>query len=207
MDLNHARLPIPPLRLSEPQRLQIEARSSRGRSLEFSADKESTGRAGASSIAGHAGLDFVGPAFNSAGHRLGVGEALLAEPVGNAVAAAALVAVDDDAVALMPGKLADSIGKRAHRHELSAVDLADRSLVRLAAVEEDEFFTRCLHLRNIGDTIHDIRCARAIGALAVAIPTGGSTRDELAAEGPDILLNDLSDSAPLLRVLDEALAA
>jgi phosphoglycolate phosphatase len=59
----------------------------------------------------------------------------------------------------------------------------------------------------LGDTIHDIRCARAIGALAVAMPTGGSTRDELAAEGPDILLDDLSHSAPLLRVLNEALAA
>lgn len=59
----------------------------------------------------------------------------------------------------------------------------------------------------IGDTIHDIRCARAIGALAVAMPTGGSTYDELAAEGPDILLNDLSDSSRLLAVLSEALAA
>ena len=59
----------------------------------------------------------------------------------------------------------------------------------------------------IGDTIHDIRCARAIGAVAVAMPTGGSTREELAAEGPDILLDDLSDAAPLLRVLREARAA
>jgi phosphoglycolate phosphatase len=59
----------------------------------------------------------------------------------------------------------------------------------------------------LGDTIHDIRCARAIGALAVAMPTGGSTRDELAAERPDILLDDLSDSASLLAVLHAARAA
>ena len=59
----------------------------------------------------------------------------------------------------------------------------------------------------IGDTIYDIRCARAINALAVAVPTGGSTRDELAAEGPDILLEDLSQAAPLLQVLHEARAA
>jgi hypothetical protein len=39
------------------------------------------------------------------------------------------------------------------------------------------------------------------------MPTGGSTRDELVAEGPDILLDDLSDPSPLLQVLNEALAA
>jgi phosphoglycolate phosphatase-like HAD superfamily hydrolase len=59
----------------------------------------------------------------------------------------------------------------------------------------------------IGDTIHDIRCARSIGALAVAMPTGGSTREELAAERPDILVDDLSDAAALLAVLHEARAA
>jgi phosphoglycolate phosphatase len=59
----------------------------------------------------------------------------------------------------------------------------------------------------IGDTIHDIRCARAINALAVAVPTGGSTREELLAEGPDILLDDLTEAGPLLQVLHEARAA
>lgn len=59
----------------------------------------------------------------------------------------------------------------------------------------------------IGDTIHDIRCARAIEALAVAVPTGGATKDELAAEGPDILVDDLTDAARLLEVLREARAA
>jgi phosphoglycolate phosphatase-like HAD superfamily hydrolase len=59
----------------------------------------------------------------------------------------------------------------------------------------------------IGDTIHDIRCARAIGAVAVAVPTGGATKAELAAEGPDILVDDLSDPSRLLEVLREARAA
>ncbi len=59
----------------------------------------------------------------------------------------------------------------------------------------------------IGDTEHDIRCARAIGALAVAVPTGGSTREALAAASPDLLLDDLSDSRSLLQILKQAAAA
>jgi len=37
----------------------------------------------------------------------------------------------------------------------------------------------------IGDTPHDIRCARAIGARVLAVGTGGSTLEELRAHGPD----------------------
>ncbi|MEQ8785501.1 MAG: HAD family hydrolase [Pirellulaceae bacterium] len=54
----------------------------------------------------------------------------------------------------------------------------------------------------IGDTVHDIRCSRAIDAVAVAVCTGTVSRDELAAESPDVLLDDLSDAAPLLRLLN-----
>ena len=50
----------------------------------------------------------------------------------------------------------------------------------------------------IGDTPYDIRCARAIGARAVAVLTGWHTREELLACGPDVLLDDLSDPAVLL---------
>lgn len=50
----------------------------------------------------------------------------------------------------------------------------------------------------IGDTPHDIRCARAIGARAVAVTTGWHGRDELAACQPDLLLDDLSDAKRLL---------
>jgi phosphoglycolate phosphatase-like HAD superfamily hydrolase len=43
----------------------------------------------------------------------------------------------------------------------------------------------------IGDTPHDVRCARAIGATAVAVATGWHDRAELAACRPDVLLDDL----------------
>ncbi len=56
----------------------------------------------------------------------------------------------------------------------------------------------------IGDTVHDIRCARSIGAFAVAAPTGGTPRAELEAAAPDLLLNDLSDASALLAVVAAA---
>ena len=53
----------------------------------------------------------------------------------------------------------------------------------------------------IGDTVHDISCARSINAFAVAVPTGNTSRETLAAAKPDLLLEDLSDAGPLLDVV------
>lgn len=54
----------------------------------------------------------------------------------------------------------------------------------------------------IGDTPEDIRCARAIRAVAVAVATGGAGKEELAACAPDFLFDDLSDPMPLIRRMD-----
>jgi phosphoglycolate phosphatase-like HAD superfamily hydrolase len=53
----------------------------------------------------------------------------------------------------------------------------------------------------IGDTSHDVACARAIGARAIAVATGGCSFDELEQTGADVVLHDLSDTAALLRLL------
>ena len=45
----------------------------------------------------------------------------------------------------------------------------------------------------IGDTPHDIECARHFGAVAVAVATGLYRRDELEASSPDLLFSDFSD--------------
>ena len=50
----------------------------------------------------------------------------------------------------------------------------------------------------VGDTPLDVQCARAIGAKVAAVATGWHSLAELAASGPDLLLTDLSDPAPLL---------
>jgi phosphoglycolate phosphatase-like HAD superfamily hydrolase len=43
----------------------------------------------------------------------------------------------------------------------------------------------------IGDTPHDIRCARAIGAKALAVATGGAKLGELELHQPDWAMPDL----------------
>ena len=54
----------------------------------------------------------------------------------------------------------------------------------------------------IGDTPSDVHCARAIGAVAVAVATGVHSWRVLQATNPDLLLSDLSDPSPLLAALD-----
>ena len=52
----------------------------------------------------------------------------------------------------------------------------------------------------IGDTAHDIACARALGARVLAVATGSHALDALAAHRPDALLPNLTDTAAVLRV-------
>jgi phosphoglycolate phosphatase len=56
----------------------------------------------------------------------------------------------------------------------------------------------------IGDTVHDIRCGRSIGARCVAVPTGQTPADLLRAGQPDVLVQTLEDAAPILRLFDAA---
>lgn len=44
----------------------------------------------------------------------------------------------------------------------------------------------------IGDTPHDIACARAVNAKVLAVGTGGASHDELMAARPDWLVSDLT---------------
>jgi phosphoglycolate phosphatase len=50
----------------------------------------------------------------------------------------------------------------------------------------------------IGDTAHDIDCARAEGCRSLAVATGPYTRQALAAHEPDLLVDDLSDTPALV---------
>ena len=52
----------------------------------------------------------------------------------------------------------------------------------------------------IGDTPHDVACARAVGAIAVGVATGGSSVDQLRASGAEIVFRDLSDTETVRRV-------
>jgi phosphoglycolate phosphatase-like HAD superfamily hydrolase len=52
----------------------------------------------------------------------------------------------------------------------------------------------------IGDTPHDVACARAIGARAIAVATGNYTEEALRAAGADVTLADLSDTERVVRL-------
>jgi phosphoglycolate phosphatase-like HAD superfamily hydrolase len=52
----------------------------------------------------------------------------------------------------------------------------------------------------LGDTPHDISCARAIGAKAIAIATGKFSMDELKACAPDYLFADLGNVPAVLEI-------
>jgi phosphoglycolate phosphatase-like HAD superfamily hydrolase len=54
----------------------------------------------------------------------------------------------------------------------------------------------------VGDTPHDIACARAVGAVPVAVATGGFTADQLRDHGADIVFQDLSRTEEFLKLLD-----
>ena len=73
----------------------------------------------------------------------------------------------------------------AHRDDVARYALSDvcRHLNRSVAGADT-----CV----IGDTPADIRCARAIGARAVAVATGGFSSAELSPYEPDHLFEDLS---------------
>jgi phosphoglycolate phosphatase-like HAD superfamily hydrolase len=53
----------------------------------------------------------------------------------------------------------------------------------------------------IGDTPHDVSCARAVGARMIAVATGKYSEDELRAAGADLTLPDFSDTGLALRAL------
>jgi len=77
----------------------------------------------------------------------------------------------------------------------------DRDDVAREALEEIQRLFSAVRPDNIwvvGDTPLDIRCARAIGARAVAVATGWHSLAELAEHHPDLLLTDLSNPDPLL---------
>ena len=57
------------------------------------------------------------------------------------------------------------------------------------------------HFVVIGDTVADIRCAKAIGARAIAVLTGGIDADQLHLADPDRIFVDLSDTEAVVEEL------
>jgi phosphoglycolate phosphatase-like HAD superfamily hydrolase len=53
----------------------------------------------------------------------------------------------------------------------------------------------------LGDTPHDVACARAFGAKAIAIATGSFSREQLAEHNPDFLFDDLGNVSEVIAAL------
>ncbi len=52
------------------------------------------------------------------------------------------------------------------------------------------------HVVVVGDTLHDVRAAKACNALCVAVTTGSDTRAALEASGPDVVIDSLHELVP-----------
>ncbi len=53
----------------------------------------------------------------------------------------------------------------------------------------------------IGDSVHDVACGRPLGVRSVAVATGPTSAQRLAAEGPDALFPDFSDVAAAMEAI------
>ncbi|MEZ6243632.1 MAG: haloacid dehalogenase-like hydrolase [Phycisphaerales bacterium] len=53
----------------------------------------------------------------------------------------------------------------------------------------------------VGDTVHDVTCGRANGCRTLGVATGYTTREGLVAAGADLVLDDLRDTAGVVRWL------
>ncbi len=77
-------------------------------------------------------------------------------------------------------------------------DHADRNLLPALAVKRAREYNGVSYTGHdivvIGDSVHDIRCGHHTGAYCVAVATGLTSTDRLAAEKPHLLLEDLSDT-------------
>ena len=84
-------------------------------------------------------------------------------------------------------------------------DHADRSqLPAIAAERAWHFSGRTFAGRDIvviGDSVLDVKCGQDNGAFTVAVATGLTSRAELAAHKPDVLLDDLTDSSLFCRLV------
>jgi phosphoglycolate phosphatase len=55
----------------------------------------------------------------------------------------------------------------------------------------------------VGDTPHDVACARAVGAIPVAVATGSFSVDALRASGAEIVFEDLSDARRFIELIEQ----
>jgi phosphoglycolate phosphatase-like HAD superfamily hydrolase len=84
-----------------------------------------------------------------------------------------------------------------HRHELPAIAVG-RALANCGVAFSGK------NVVVIGDTPSDVRCGQSLGVFALGVCTGRHSREQLLAEGADLVLDDLSDTTRVLDILAAA---
>ena len=79
--------------------------------------------------------------------------------------------------------------------------LVPKALARVAACGGPSF--AAANALVIGDTPLDVACAAHAGARSLAVATGGHSVEELRSAGADVVMQDLSDTSEVLRVIAE----
>jgi phosphoglycolate phosphatase len=87
-----------------------------------------------------------------------------------------------------------------------ADDHRDRNMLGPIAKKRAEikFQTAFDRMFVIGDTPRDIACGKTVNATVVAVATGRSSKESLAAHQPDYLFNDLRETETVLSALGVA---
>jgi phosphoglycolate phosphatase len=126
---------------------------------------------------------------------------------------AALAARDDVALGLLTGNFIEGArikleyfdlwkyfpcgafgGDAADRNELVPIAIRRARECGIADVDPSRVIV-------VGDTPHDVACARAAGATPVGVATGSYTVDQLRDSGAEIVFEDLSDIDAFLRLI------
>jgi phosphoglycolate phosphatase-like HAD superfamily hydrolase len=125
----------------------------------------------------------------------------------------ALHHVDDLHLALLTGNYREAAEIKLQHFEIwdyfewgaFSDDAADRNLLVPIACERAHTYdipaAALERVIVIGDTPHDVECAKVAGAKCIAVATGGFTMDQLKEFGADVVLPDLSDTEAVVRLL------
>jgi phosphoglycolate phosphatase len=121
---------------------------------------------------------------------------------------------DDMDLALLTGNFRSSAEIKLAHYDLwryfpwgaFADDALERpDLLPVALTRYQSHTTRAIDPRDViivGDTPHDVSCARAGGARVVAVATGVFDTATLTACEPDVVFEDLSDTQAVMSILD-----
>jgi len=126
-----------------------------------------------------------------------------------------LADMENIALGLLTGNFTESAKIKLSRHNLNRFfrfgafgdDAPVRNLLpEIAKRRMDELFCRDISFKDtfiIGDTIHDVRCARYAGAVSVAVGTGWGEPEALKNENPDHYFNNFENFNDFIKLLED----